>query len=474
MPIYNANTIGWFNPPEDGKPVRHVHPPNSKNWHDAHESHGVNPGSPSDPHVIYNVYDNGIIRWGEKNRYITNKIKDQLVKDAKLAYENGTIGPRYDLPEAPQSAPDGTSTNGADPDVIARLEAIEDVMLGTAQSVNDHDKAIASLQSSNGSSNGTNPEYDRKIGELAVENASIKAQLEDIKANKPQRIEIFDHSTQETRTLELVKHKDFDDLWTVVRRLKQKRRNVWIAGPAGCGKSFIVEQIAQLLGLEMQAYGSVLDKIEMVGYKDINGMFVDTTFFRIYTQGGVLLLDECDASVPEAMVALNMALANAKMAFPEGTFDRHPNCYIFATANTMGAGADAQYSTRFKQDDAFMSRFAIFPMDYDEKLEIAMLPDHAHEFARDVVQVVRRASREASGHDAGEGFVITPRHCELASDMLEPRDDVPMLSRNRILDIVFGNIRKHEKWPHIGRAAEDWAKRDPANNKSNLRSVNFR
>jgi hypothetical protein len=37
--------------------------------------------------------------------------------------------------------------------------------------------------------------------------------------------------------------------------------------------------------------------------------------------------------------------------------------------------------------------------------------------------------------------------------------------------MVFGRYTRAEKWPHVGRAAEDWVNRD--NGKTNLNKVNF-
>jgi len=149
---------------------------------------------------------------------------------------------------------------------------------------------------------------------------------------------------------------------------------------------------------------------------------------------------------------------------------KHPNFYLFATANTMGMGATSQF-LRKKQDGAFMDRFSFIPMNYDPQLEKNMVDECAWEFV-EVNQKVRQANEEAGG--AEFGFVISPRASEKAMDFLRPIEGRQPMRRDFILDMIWGAYRKHEKWPHIGRAAEEWARRDPLlNGKPNLSSINF-
>jgi len=138
----------------------------------------------------------------------------------------------------------------------------------------------------------------------------------------------------------------------------------------------------------------------------------------------------------------------------------------------MGGGATTQYF-RQKQDHASMDRFLTIALDYDPILEKLMVEQHAQEWV-EVVQQVRAAAEAASGSRGDGGFLISPRASEKGQDLLRSTpctcdgkgdahsDDCeydPPLSRREVVNLVFGRYVKHEKWPHIGRAAEEWVSR---------------
>jgi len=447
-------STGYFLPP-DGKPLRHAHPyvgSGPSDWHDASDVHSAD----MQAHNINDSWNPSSVRWGVKNANLGNALKAKLVQQAKQAHDIGAPAPTFN----PQPKIEVPSTNGAIPDDLAqRLDDVEQLSTAAATT-----------------SNAAAEQADRNTAQINGYNAQLdllKAEIRQLKDEKERttRIEIYNRDTNKTYTLDGPKHIDFDDFFDAVQSMAPERRNFWLAGPAGAGKSYLVNQIGKALGMEdrIDGYGSILNIIQLVGYLNADGDYVSTQFYDYYVNGGVYFLDECDNSVPEAMVALNMALANAQFAFPRGKDGsgglrkRHKNCYIFATANTVGAGADAQYN-RFKQDDAFMDRFTFFPMDYDPKLERSMIHTSCHEWV-EVVQKVRQAAR-----DAKATFVISPRASERGQDLILHSK----LSRRKIVDMVFGRYTRAEKWPHVGRAAEDWVARDPGSNgKTNLNKVNF-
>lgn len=153
--------------------------------------------------------------------------------------------------------------------------------------------------------------------------------------------------------------------------------NVWIAGPAGSGKTFAVRQVSKALGLEYGFHGAMSMPHELVGFVDAGGTYHETVFVRLYRNGGVCLLDECDAGSSEALLTLNAALANGQMSLPTGEIlDRHPDFRCVAAANTFGHGATAEYVGRARIDAAFLDRFGVrLNWDYDTKLEKEMCGD---------------------------------------------------------------------------------------------------
>lgn len=165
-----------------------------------------------------------------------------------------------------------------------------------------------------------------------------------------------------------VLHKDFDKIVSMI----SDGESVYLCGAAGTGKSFLAQQVAEVLGLEYWYTASVVDDIQLKGFIDANGRYHETQFYKAFTQGGIFLLDELDASVPETLVLLNNALANGYFDFPIGRTTAHKDFHAIAAGNTFGTGADSTYTGRYCLDAASMDRFALITVDYDREIEMAM------------------------------------------------------------------------------------------------------
>lgn len=155
------------------------------------------------------------------------------------------------------------------------------------------------------------------------------------------------------------------------------RLNVWIHGPAGTGKTFSAMVIAKTLFPDMennfQYNGALTTSYQVLGYQDANGKYVTTAFREAWEHGGVYLFDEIDASMPDALLALNGALANSVCRFPDKLVHRHPDCIILAGANTTGQGATMEYAGRMKQDAALTDRFVFLHWPQDKALEDSII-----------------------------------------------------------------------------------------------------
>lgn len=149
------------------------------------------------------------------------------------------------------------------------------------------------------------------------------------------------------------------------------RTNVMLVGPAGSGKSTVVENAAKALGLNFYAMsvGLQTSKVEFMGYMNATGEYVKTHFRDAYEKGGVFLIDEIDAGNPGIMTTINAALANGVCAFPDAMVKKHENFVCIAAANTFGKGADRMYVGRNQLDAATLDRFVKMNFDYDENLE---------------------------------------------------------------------------------------------------------
>lgn len=144
---------------------------------------------------------------------------------------------------------------------------------------------------------------------------------------------------------------------------------VFLSGPAGCGKNVMCKQVAQALGLNFYFSNAVTEEYKMTGFIDANGVYHETEFFKAFTQGGVFMLDEIDASSPEVLVLLNAAIANKYQNFPTGKYEAHKDFRLIAAGNTYGTGADSEYTGRFQLDASSLDRFAILDVTYDKKIE---------------------------------------------------------------------------------------------------------
>lgn len=153
---------------------------------------------------------------------------------------------------------------------------------------------------------------------------------------------------------------------------------VYLAGPAGSGKNYTVEQICDELGWGFYFSNSVQQEYKLTGFIDAGGEYHDTEFYKACTdeQPCVFFLDEMDASIPEVLVLLNAAIANGYFEFPTGRVGLE-NVHFVAAGNTVGSGADEQYTGRMVLDQATLDRFAIIGFDYDTNVELHIANNNA-------------------------------------------------------------------------------------------------
>jgi cobaltochelatase CobS len=190
---------------------------------------------------------------------------------------------------------------------------------------------------------------------------------ERIAALIPQRIEVV---TVEGVANDVgVQHVQFEALLAAVAA----RRNCWLVGPAGSGKTSSAHAVADSLGLPFYAksVGPQTSESSLLGYHDANGKVVRTQLRDAYEHGGVFLLDEVDAANPAVLVVINQLLANGHASFPDAVVAKHADFVLIAGANTIGQGADRQYVGRQQIDAATLDRFVLVDWPYDPRIEAA-------------------------------------------------------------------------------------------------------
>ncbi|MBQ0141033.1 MAG: AAA family ATPase [Kurthia sp.] len=137
-------------------------------------------------------------------------------------------------------------------------------------------------------------------------------------------------------------------------------------------KNVLAKQVAEGLGLDFYFTNAVTQEHKLTGFIDANGVYHETQFYKAFTEGGLFFLDEMDASIPEVLIVLNAAIANGYFDFPVGKIEAHPNFRVLAAGNTLGTGADNQYTGRYCLDRASLDRFAIVKIDYSPAIDAEM------------------------------------------------------------------------------------------------------
>lgn len=167
-----------------------------------------------------------------------------------------------------------------------------------------------------------------------------------------------------------------------LKALLRKGFDVMLIGPAGCGKTHDCLTVAKELGLKVFIVASPQMKHELEGYVDAMGLPVATSFVECFRYGGLIIIEEMDASGPDALIGINAALANRVMNIPGvGTVYAHPDFKVVATANTCGLGATSDYNTRNALDRSTLDRFLTLEYDYDYDIELALGGKELADFA---------------------------------------------------------------------------------------------
>jgi cobaltochelatase CobS len=220
---------------------------------------------------------------------------------------------------------------------------------------------------------------------------------------------------------ETVKAEGQHYLFPLIVKLLSAGVNLMLCGPAGTGKTTLVENVAKVLGLpfDFNSFGPGTSKGDLLGYRDAMGEYRDTQLVRMVKAGGIYLADELDRAEGGSLTALHAILANGVISTPGGTFHKQPTGCFVANVNTAGTGANDLYTSAQEQDAALLDRFFFLPMPIDNALEeMACGLSLAPQVAIDVAQggivssekwlLAVRAAREVCERN-GYRHTISPR-----------------------------------------------------------------
>lgn len=218
--------------------------------------------------------------------------------------------------------------------------------------------------------------------------------------------------------------------------------HVALIGPAGSGKSTVMEQVAKALELKYFLQNAVTGTHELSGYMDAHGIYHGTPFRTAFEKGGLLFLDEMDTSDPGALKWLNTALANGHAMFPdnEEPVKRHPDFRMAVAANTFGNGADRVYVGANQIDASTLDRFVFFDFGYDEKMELVLSGDTS--WAKRVQKLRAAAFKERAR------VVISPRASIMGAKLLTAG-----WSRNKVEEALIWKGMDPEMRTRIQKAA---------------------
>lgn len=260
--------------------------------------------------------------------------------------------------------------------------------------------------------------YQRGKSEAAAEVEELKKQLDEAKnAGTGSIINVVVDGKKTTTKMQSVLDPNFENILHLVAA----HENVYLYGPAGSGKNTIAEQIAEALGVEFFYQNTLVTKFDISGYKNAQGEYEETPFYKAWKNGGLFFADELDNSTAEAIIALNAALANGYYTFPNGSekVAKHPDFYCIAAGNTNGQGATEEYCGRYQMDESSRDRFAFIEIDYNKEVEESICGGHLDilDFVRDLRSVAkslqiklicgyRAVSRLAKFYDMDTKFVL--------------------------------------------------------------------
>jgi cobaltochelatase CobS len=241
----------------------------------------------------------------------------------------------------------------------------------------------------------------------------------------------------ETKTIEGLVHKQFDIILKMTRCRTGNGHPVplWLDGPPGGGKSHLMEQIAEALGLDpyILAIGPTDTKTVIIG-SIATGEFKPGIAYLPYKNGGLLGIDEIAAGDPGVLVSINSLVANGTYRFPNGELiKKHKDFHVIAADNTRGHG-NAKGMIRNRLDAATLDRFAFLKVEYDNKLEAALCGNAS--WAAYVKKV-----RDYIASNSSESVYITPRASINGAALLAGGVDVETVLNSTVFKFTSADLK---------------------------------
>lgn len=194
---------------------------------------------------------------------------------------------------------------------------------------------------------------------------------------------------------------------------------IYIYGPAGCGKTSGLKQIAARLQYpvyEVTGYDS-MQPVDLEGCQSLtaeNGV-TETAWLlgplaKAMQEGGLFVFNEMDMASPGSLVALNTVLDGSPLTLEQTgeTIMPAPGFKFAATGNSNGSGDDSgAYTGVMRQNFALQDRFICLEAGYTQKsVETALimraapsLPTEIHAQMVEFATIVRAAAQSQAPQD---------------------------------------------------------------------------
>lgn len=242
--------------------------------------------------------------------------------------------------------------------------------------------------------------------------------------------------------------------------------NVFIAGPPGLGKTYSVMQYCARHGIPLFVCTSPQMSVDITGFTDAHGNYVPSEFVKgcLYRGKCVILIEEMDRSLPDALIPMNSAIANGILGtLGLGTIKVNPNAIFIATGNTNGLGQTEDINTAQQLDASTLDRFVTYWMDWSHDVALGRCNNNTElvAFAEDYRYahcglglkggaITYRALQNITALENSKAFKFTTKRVlELAvtKNMLK-RDDI-----GRIIDCMTCNNKYTDALRQVWRDA---------------------
>jgi MoxR-like ATPase len=168
-------------------------------------------------------------------------------------------------------------------------------------------------------------------------------------------------------------HSKFDEISTLVNAGVA----VLLTGEKGSGKTTVAKDVTHSLGLTFFSLSMTRQTTlsHLLGFMNVSGVYIPNQIRKAAENGGVVLLDEIDASDPNVILSLN-TIENGYIAFPDQVVELHPKFRLMATSNPQDNHRD--YNGRAKLDASTIDRFDVVDVERDENLEQSLVDKNTY------------------------------------------------------------------------------------------------